>query len=98
MTAKTNAKSIRLYFHGGPIFNASKDGDIEVLMNFDGEVPHAEDGIENFTDGKIAAVISKYGKGEILTISPHIEKTTSMDELLSSGIKYLMEKKNLTVF
>jgi glutamine amidotransferase-like uncharacterized protein len=97
---KTNIKSARLYFHGGPIFNANKDNDseIEVLMNFDGEVPHAEGGIKDFTDGKIAAVISKYGKGEILTISPHIEKTTNMDELLSNGIKYLIEKRNLTVF
>lgn len=97
---KTNAKSVRLYFHGGPVFNANKDKEtsIEVLMNFDGEVPHAEEGIEDFTDGKIAAVISSYGKGEILTISPHIEKTASMDELLSNGINYLMEKRNLTVF
>lgn len=94
----TNHDTVRLYYHGGPILYSEPDADIDVLLTFGQEVPHAVPDVKDFTKGKIAALISKYGKGEILTISPHIEKSHPLDVMLANAINYLIEKRYFQVF
>jgi glutamine amidotransferase-like uncharacterized protein len=93
----TNRTESRFYFHGGPVFYTKQDEqDVEVLLRFKDSPVRKE--IQDFTKGKIAATISKYGKGSILTFSPHLEKSYPDDNLLSNAINYLVEKRWFEVF
>lgn len=95
----TELDSVRLYFHGGPIFYMKKpEKGVDVLLEFDDEVPAVNPDIKDFTSGRIAAILSEYGKGKILTISPHIEKSHPEDDILANAINYLVEKRWFNVF
>ena len=70
----TRLDTIKLRYHGGPVM--VDVGNVDILLTFASEVPH-DTKIQNFSKGLIAATYSAYGKGKILAISPHIEKTES---------------------
>lgn len=84
-TTKTSAT---LYYHGGPIGEPLNE-DINIILKFKQGVPMQIPG-DNYSIGKIAGVVSKFGKGDIIAISPHIEKTLEERDLLANAIKYLV--------
>ena len=82
----TSLYQLKLRYHGGPVMTAL--GNVEVLLTFASEVPHD---ITNFSKGKVAATYSSYGKGKIISISPHIEKTEPSNYLLANAVNYLIK-------
>ena len=84
----THLNEIKLRYHGGPVMKAV--GNVEILLTFADEVPHDTE-IQDFSKGKVAATYSTYGKGKILTISPHIEKTEPANYLLANAVNYLIK-------
>ena len=84
----TNKPSAVLYYHGGPI-GEPLSKDINIILKFKQEVPMQIPG-DNYSVGKIAGIASKFGKGDIIAISPHIEKTIEERDLLANAIKYLV--------
>lgn len=84
----TRFDKIKLRYHGGPVMVAV--GNVDVLLTFASEVPH-DNAIQDFSKGLIASTYSAYGKGKILTISPHIEKTESVSYILANAVNYLLK-------
>jgi phosphoribosylformylglycinamidine (FGAM) synthase-like amidotransferase family enzyme len=84
----TSRNSVTLDYHGGPI-GEPLDKNINVILKFKEGVPMQLPG-ENYSIGKIAGVFSAYGKGNIIALSPHIEKTTEERGLLSNAIDFLL--------
>ena len=84
----TTKNSAVLYYHGGPI-GVALNKNIDILLRFKQGVPMQIPG-DNFSVDKVAAVITKYGKGDIIAISPHIEKTLEERDLLANAIKHLI--------
>lgn len=84
----TEKNDVVLYYHGGPIAEI-EDSRVDVILKFKEGVPMQVPG-NNYSIGKAAGVISKYGKGNIIALSPHIEKTPSHQNLLSNAINFLL--------
>lgn len=84
----TQKNSVVLDYHGGPIAEPL-DKNIDVILRFKEGVPMQVPG-DNYTIGKIAGVFSNYGKGNIIAISPHIEKTKDERYLLVNAINFLL--------
>ena len=82
---------VNLYYHGGPIVKYEEDGEFKVLLRFAEEVPHIKQH-PDFVKGAIAGIWAPYGTGEIIAISPHIEKTPSQQKLLASAARYLIDR------
>ena len=85
----TELDTINLNYHGGPVITTI--GNTKPLLTFGEEVPH-DNQIEDFSNGKAAAVLTSYDQGEIILISPHIEKTPKYTDLLFNCINYLLYK------
>lgn len=84
----TQKDSVILDYHGGPIAEPlSKD--IEVILRFKEGVPMQVPG-DNYTIDKIAGVFSNYGKGDIIAISPHFEKSKGQEYMLVNAINFLL--------
>jgi len=82
---------VNLYYHGGPIMQYEEDGEFKVLLKFAEEVPHIKQH-PDFVKGSIAGLWAPFGLGEIIAISPHIEKTLSQQKLLASAARYLINR------
>lgn len=88
MIFDTDRSDAVLYYHGGPICELMSD-DIDILLKFKQPIPMQVPG-DDFTQGKIAGVRSLYKNGEIIAISPHIEKTEKYKGFLANAIKFLV--------
>ena len=97
----TELDSIKLDYHQGPIFHLTEQRDgLEILLKFDSDVEHIikdEKPIQSI--GKIAALMCDYGKGRVMAISPHLEKSNPPAiELIANAISYLIEKRRFEIF
>lgn len=84
----TQKNSVVLNYHGGPIAEPLSKN-IDVILRFKEGVPMQVPG-DNYTIDKIAGIFSKYGEGNIIAISPHIEKTEGEKDLLVNAINFLL--------
>lgn len=85
----TQKDSVILDYHGGPIAEPLNK-DIEVILRFKEGVPMQVPG-DNYTIGKIAGVFANYGKGDIIAISPHFEKSKGQEYMLANAINFLLK-------
>ncbi len=86
---QTEETIINLYFHGGPVVHVNDSQNLKVLLTFAEEVPHQLP-VPQFSKGAAAAIYSKFRNGNIISISPHIEKTPNHQNLLSNAINFLL--------
>jgi uncharacterized protein YciI len=86
----TSDDTVNLNYHGGPVITTI--GTTKPLLTFGEEVPH-DDTIEDFSKGQVASLLTTYGEGVIILISPHIEKTPKYTDLLYNCINYLLTNK-----
>lgn len=95
----TSTDSVRLYYHGGPVFKKTAgENQVKVLLKFKDPVPGQNDTDQSFTQGAIAAMACTRGRGKVIAISPHIEKSHPEDGLLANAINCLTEKRWFEVF
>jgi glutamine amidotransferase-like uncharacterized protein len=83
---------IRCYYHQGPLLSpANRDDlpDFESWAVFDSEVKKkgVPDGI---MVGTTAIAASHFGRGRVLAISPHPEKTESLDHVLAHAVHWVI--------
>jgi len=84
--------TVKLYWHGGPVVLPTPEKGFKTLMIFDEEIPHANQGVEDFVKGSIAAIYVNKGKGHVIATSPHIEKTLTQSKLLENAIRFLLKQ------
>jgi glutamine amidotransferase-like uncharacterized protein len=84
---------VRLYWHGGPIILPTPEEGFKTLMTFEDEIPRANRNTKDFTKGAIAAVYVNIGRGHIIAISPHIEKTFTKSHILENAVRFLLKEK-----
>lgn len=85
----TQKDSVVLHYHGGPIAEPLSD-DIQVILKIKEGIPMQVPG-DNYTVNKIAGVFANYGKGNIIALSPHFEKTKGQEYMLANAINFLLK-------
>ncbi|MBX9689669.1 MAG: DJ-1/PfpI family protein [Candidatus Obscuribacterales bacterium] len=89
-------KSVKIVYENGPIFAPpfeKPDDSFAPLAFFRSEVV-ADGGETGVMIGAPAMIYSKYGRGEVLVISPHPEETPGMKEAELHAIRWLFEHRN----
>ncbi len=92
-----SAGEAKIEYHNGPILDCRKafadpqlSKEFVPLAYFRGEIvaPGGEVGVMN---GAPAMVLAQYGKGLVMGLSPHAERTPALNKILPSAIRWLCE-------
>lgn len=88
--------NLRITYENGPIFapppSDSTDSSLTPLGFFKSEVV-ADGGERGVMVGAPAMVLSRYGKGIVLAISPHPEQTNGLHKMESHALKWMYEHR-----
>lgn len=94
-----NRPNVKIAYENGPVFGPPFEGpdpSFRVLGTFRSEVV-ADGGKPGVMIGAPAIILSRYGRGVILIISPHPEETPGMKQVELHAIRWLYEHRNLPV-
>jgi len=81
-------KDWNVYYHNGPVFEKVKlYKDHKVLATFKDDMV-AENGKEGLMKDSPAIIQTKYGKGNVVAISPHLEKTPAANKIIKKILKH----------
>lgn len=90
------SKNVRITYEDGPVFSPpfEKPDDSFVPLGFFREEVVADGGVRGVMIGAPAAILSRYGKGIVLVISPHPEETPGLKQVELHAIRWLYEHRN----
>jgi hypothetical protein len=86
---------VKIVYENGPIFGPpiEKTGDSFTPLGYYRSEVVADGGERGVMLGAPAAILSKYGKGSVLAISPHPEKTPGMGHILLHALRWMYEHR-----
>lgn len=85
-----------VYYYNGPVIapfpDPSAAQEYEVLATFEEDVVHPQ-GIRGLMPGSPAAILGAAGRGEAMSISPHIEQSGELAALVANAIRHLIRER-----
>lgn len=87
--------TVQIVYHNGPIFGTSHGAEAEIkpLAFFRDEIV-APGGRPGLMNGAPAAVWAKCGKGRIICVSPHAERTPGLENVIPNAVRWLYAHRN----
>lgn len=83
-----------IYYHNGPVWKRHVEGfpvKENILMTFTQDI-YSENGSAGQVIDTPAAIHSEYGKGHVVAISPHFEKSLGYEYVIRNVLRFLLKR------